>query len=492
MTLPSLPDLMVMPMHLRCDFCIKFDSVCSVCHFKWKGLLAAKRKGVFAQLDKQMEYRRVAIFFGSLAKGDVEFVSAMIEQYAQSREWFVQFTNFGTGVMDRGGGRSSQTASPAPGGATTAAAATAAVTGVHPLYLECGRVFPLHVAAAYNRLDMASMLLDKGAPFRRSESRHTPIDLLTRPPEQPEVSSEWEAMLATKPAYAQFRTVERARALRNAGQFDEALAEYNAALDLNPRLEAALCGLAKLHYDRRAYALCIEQCDSILLVPARVDWLEFTPDTVLQLRRLADAGFHAECHASRGSALKACGCVVVHDDFRVRIRRLPFALLRECVMPFCTAVDMYAWFRASPMPLLRGALTTATSVSCDDTVGNVLAGEFGYTEMYESIRAEAPKPDNRTFGDVTRFLGVQVVAMGDFHTFILRVLIEARNPLHKKKRGWFGSIDEASKNTPEFVKVNKLFRVSRSGVGKAWDVHEAGEWELFEAPDAPGGVSGTS
>ena len=439
----ELPEMMNMPLPMRCDFCIKFDSVCSNCHFKWKGLLEIKRKALQHSISGMPEANQVGIAFATAAKGTLEMLNIFLDIHPEGTKWCLDYK-------------------PLPG------------EKMHPQF-KAGPMFLLHLACAYNRLKFADALIEKGAQVRRDGHKVVPFAYLVNPPQQCSLSDDWESMLENKPVYIHWTMLERAKTLRKEHRYDDALAEYDEIIKEFPGSEGAVCGIAKMFYDQKKYKKCIKQCDIVLATRHQVNWIEFTPQTISELRSTALAALHEECHGKDGPALKDCGCILT-NRVRLHLRRLPFKLIKNNILPYCVGIDLFELYQSTKIPVLRQATEFVASRACDTTIGTLLSSQFGYEEMYESIAADKPT-QNKNLGPMEKFLGVQVVAMGDFHTFILRAGARCQNPKYKKKDGWFSKKDDKQKPT---VLGTKLFRVHRVDVGKAWDVQESGEWEMSD------------
>lgn len=442
----SLPELLNMPIALRCDFCIKFDSVCSTCHFKWRNLLETKRKALLRALGGLPDPDRGAVMAISVARGSKEFVSAMIELQPTLVHRFVPFTPVPNDPVDP-----------------------------NPALTNAGEVQPFHLACAYDRSEFGKLLIAAGAKFQRTAMRLSPSDLLVRPPLTNSVSDAWERVLDDFPPYHEFLMVERAKQLRKESAWDDAIMEYGAILEQFPASEGAHCGLAKMAFDRGLYEECILRCDEMLSRKVAPKWVEFSLATVSDLRAKTVDQRHQFYHDQLGPALKPCGCVITKSLVFPLKRLLPVI---KIIFSFSSGVDLYNVFKASRMPLLRQLSERTASLHCDASIGTMLSGEYGYAEIYDAISSD--HPSSALIAKFEKFLGMQVVAMADFNTFIIRAesLVE---PKRKEKDSRFTKPGPGQpKGKGDFIVATKLFRVNRAAEGKAWDVQETGEWELPE------------
>ncbi|RNF05536.1 hypothetical protein TraAM80_04458 [Trypanosoma rangeli] len=78
--LQSLPQQLNVPFASQCEFCRKFDSLCSNCHCKWKETLLKRRHNVALQsYCKLPEDRRSALLFMTAAYGIGEFAAMQLD-----------------------------------------------------------------------------------------------------------------------------------------------------------------------------------------------------------------------------------------------------------------------------------------------------------------------------------------------------------------------------------------------------------------------------
>jgi hypothetical protein len=443
-----LPDLLNMPIALRCDFCIKFDSVCSTCHFKWRSLLETKRKALLRALGGLSDSDRGALMAISVTRGTKEFTSALIELQPALVHRFVPFTLVPNDPLDP-----------------------------NPALQSAGDVQPFHLACAYDRSELGKLLIASGAKFQRTALRLSPSDLLVRPPLTNSVSDAWEKVLDDFPPYHEFLMVERAKQLRKESAWDDAIMEYSAILEQFPASEGAHCGLAKMAFDRGLFDECILRCDEMLSRKLTPKWVEFSLATVSDLRMKAVEQRHQFYHCQEGPALKPCGCIVTKSLLFPLKRLIP---VMKIIASFSLGTDLYSIFKASRMPFLRQISERTASLHCDASIGTMLSGEYGYTEMYDAISSD--HPTSASIARFEKFLGMQVVAMADFNTFIIRAESLVEPTFRRKdKDSWFTKAGQGqTKGKSELVVATKLFRVNRAAEGKAWDVQETGEWELPE------------
>uniref|UniRef100_A0A7S1M2W3 Uncharacterized protein n=1 Tax=Neobodo designis TaxID=312471 RepID=A0A7S1M2W3_NEODS len=488
----TLPSPLPAPMAYRCDFCIKFDSVCSQCHFKWKKTeLKARHAALMAFLKGQSESSRVLAFFASIASGSYDFVEATVNAFPDAIHWNAHFC--GGAVRDdretepeRGSSGDVAAKDRTTGAADDSAAAAgpgkrAAVLQPRPLNPAidtAGRVFALHVAMAADRVDVARLLIERGAPFRRSDANVLPLDLLPSPPPQ-----RWTDALGALSAYKVHVLCERSKALRKEDRYDEAEALYLEALGVQHSSEHALCGLAKMAFDGANYAEAIKRCDEVLARQAEVSWGQFGPQTVELLRQHAREKLHEVSHGQRGPALRACGCVIL-DYVRVPIRRLPFKLLRQHVVPFMDCIDAAAVHTAlRKMPLVVHALAGHAAALHPEFVFRWIMSEKENAErVVAELRRNVPEPDHvRTEGPVA-FRGFRVFAVADFNAVIVTSYAEMVNAAAAKKKESVWSFGKKKEQLPKTLWFAKQYQLSRVKVSEPWTISAAGEWESVQPP----------
>ena len=470
----ALPLELKLPMALRCDFCVKFDSVCSQCHFKWKGILDSRRIVLFGNFSSVPDHRKVGILFASICHGSVAFVRHFLEAWPLAMNWRSRFFPL---VDTR------------PVQLDDVFREATAATPLSPI-LDAGHVFPLHVAFHARRIDMANLLFDLGSIIRKSERGVAPMELLPTP-----LSDEWENLLETRDSFIDYNMKERAKRLRTEGHFADAAIEYKALLARNPRNENARCGVAKMAIEQRQWADAIQLCRAILAKPGDVSWVEFDTRTVHALLQEATRKFHEECHVQSGPALKPCGCIITDKtviSLRRRKRRtdrgqpekqLLIEVFRDNIVPYCDCKTLWLLWQATRNPLIRRYAERIATACSIDTIGGMLAEEYGYAEMYDTLRQDMPPVTgkNAVLHNPIRLLGLQVTAMADFNTFFLRSAVLGTNPHFITGTGFFSFGPKKSSDRRMKLVATKDFRLYRPGIGKAFAVHDLAEWEVDSA-----------
>jgi tetratricopeptide (TPR) repeat protein len=444
----ELPDPLPVPMSQRCDFCVKFDSVCSNCHFKWKKTVKAQFEKVMAYIGSQPEASRILVMFASVARGHVEFVEAALDAYPDAVHWSAHFLRSG-----------------------------AADSSINPAIEDAGRVCPLHVAMAANRLDIAVLLIKRNAPFRRSDKNVLPLDLLPDP-----LPSAWEQALGALDAYRVHMLCERSKTLRKEAKYDEAEKLYQEALEIQPTSEHALCGLAKMSFDAADYKECVARCDKILAMKeGEIAWGQFGPPTVELLHKHATEKLHETAHPTRGGILRKCGCIV-WDYYSLHLRRIPFKIIRRNVIPFLDCIDAVHFHLATKrMPLLcRFLAGHAASLHPDYVLRWITSEKENAERLVDELRRSKPVADNVKTEDPVTYKGYRVFAVADFNTILITSYAETGNPkARKEKTVWFGKKKESE---PKTLWFSKQFQISRGRLGEPWTVAAAGEWELAPSP----------
>ena len=466
----ALPQELKLPMALRCDFCIKFDSVCSQCHFKWKGILESRRIVLFNHFNSVPEHRKAGVLFASIAHGSVPFVRTFFETWPASIYWRAEFHP----LVD--------TRPVVPDDIFVEKPHRELVS-----IRDAGFVYPLHVAFHARRLDMVNLLLDLGSIVRKSDKGVSPMELIA-------MSSDWEDMLETRDAFVEFNMKERARRLRAEGQFADAALEYDALLGRNPRNENARCGVAKMAIETGRWKDAIALCKALLSKPQDVHWVEFDLKTVQTLLADAQKRLHDECHVQEGPALKECGFIVTARTVVSLRRRNGFiALFRDRILPFCDCKTLWCLWKSTKIPLLRKWTEQVATASSIDTIGGMLSEEYGYAEMYDVLRQDLPDVTgkNAVLRAPLRLLGLQVTAMADFNTYFLRSAVVGANPKFINDTGFFGFGSKKSEDRRMKLVATKDFRLHRAGEGKAFEVHDLAEWEIDTAATAriPGNIA---
>jgi hypothetical protein len=460
----ALPLELKLPMALRCDFCIKFDSVCSQCHFKWKGILDSRRIVLFGNFSSVPDHRKVGILFSSICHGSVAFVRHFLEAWPSSIYWRAEFHPLvDARPVDLDDAFRDKTTQGVP-------------------IRDAGHVFPLHVAFHAGRLDMVNLLFDLGSIVRKSDRGVAPIELLATP-----IPDEWEEALENRDSIIEYNMKERAKRLRSEGSYADAALEYQALLARNPRNENARCGVSKMAIEEGRWVDAIELCNAILAKPTDVAWVEFDIKTVQALHNDATRRLHEECHQQTGPALKRCGCIITEKTVVSLRRRKGFIeVFRDSIVPFCDCKTLWGLWRATKNPLLRRWAEKVATASSIDTIGGMLAEEHGYAEMYDALRQDMPPltGKNAVLHAPARLLGLQVTAMADFNTFFLRSAVVGVNPRFVNDSGFFGFGAKKSDDRRMKLVATKDFRLHRTGEGKAFEVHDLAEWEVDSAATA--------
>lgn len=447
--LPALPTELLVPMALRCDFCVKFDSVCSKCHFRFKSIVESRQSVLMKNIGSLTGERPVSILFNTILNGNEDFLQALVGRIPKSNTWTASVPT--TPITQYGDSKD----------------------------LGGGRQFGTHVACGFDCPRMAKILLSGGFRFQRSEARLVPSELLTT------INEAWEDALSSSTEYKEHQMAETAKDLRRVGNFDEATKVYADLLETNPRNEKAYLGMAKMLFDQKKFTDCLEQCKLILERYDEIIWVDFRKSTIIELSRKATDGIHTHFHSQPGSALKECGCIIV-DNIVVSLRKVPFPLVKK-ILEFCDCVSLWGMWRSIKSPLLQDQVTSFGASLCDVSVGEMLSREFGYEEMYEAIKMDPVKNGSQSvLIHPLRFIGLQVMAMADFHTFIIKSSVVGENPnLKEPDTSVFFRKPRDPIEKLKRVVATKEYRVNRAGCGKAWDVHDAGEWEIdLEASEA--------
>ena len=137
-----------------------------------------------------------------------------------------------------------------------------------------------------------------------------------------------------------------------------------------------------------------------------------------ELSRKATEGIHTYFHNQSGPALKECGCIIFKK-----------------ILEFCYCVSLWGMWRSIKCPLLQDQVTSFGASLCDVSVGEMLSREFGYEEMYEAIKMDPVKNGSQSvLIQPLRFIGLQVMAMADFHTFIIKSSVVGENPNLKAQK----------------------------------------------------------
>lgn len=444
----ELPKVLQMPMSMRCDFCIRIDSLCFNCHKKWKVALQARRANI-AEVMRQLPDQAFSILTqATAAKGSLEFLGILQMSYA----------NQPLKVTGSAGHFCPLPADRLP-------------NGTH--LQQAGNVYPLHIACAYQRKDVAKELLKLPGALRRSSENIYPTHFLPIPLEE-----SWEAILDAAPQYKEHVLNEQAKNLRALNKMADAEAIYDKILEMNPRNERAVCGKAKMAFDQGQFQLCIQRCKSILSTP--IVWAEFTPPVLESLLHHATEQHHATSHKKDGAALKPCGCIIT-ERVRLRVRRLKWEFFSTHVLPFIPGADIYILWQAlrhiqeANVGLNRyfADLSVASPRLCDD----VFVQDPLFRGVVDAIDKDLPKPDGKTIAAPVTLQGVQVVAAADFLMLILRAVAEAAVPPPTKKPGFFDRFTKKDIAAPERRFYRKDYRAYRPSPHAPWVCTAVGEWE---------------
>lgn len=418
----ELPSALDMPQRLRCDFCLKYDSLCFNCHKKWKDIeLPQRRTALLARFAELPEGARLALFFTSCARGDIDFVKVVLGAYPSATRWMSELTPTKLdmlGVFQSNKNHRHEAVATTGGGAGDDTNVVKTLTdswdemflsrpGMDletippPKFLRpgllrfLGRHTALHVAVAYDHLDIAKLLIEHSTSLIRCEKKLLPFQLLPENPDpdeqdddeagrgeaedkiaqqqqrqqqQPQQQDEpqpreigggdehvlvdpfkqrikeWHKAFHDKPVMSELIVANKARGLRQRLLWSDAHKVYDRLLKINPRNEHALCGRAKMYFDQGLYDECIKQCRDVLQLDmfGGVQWIDFDSSTVHYLMESALKVIHDRAHAEVGGVLKSCGCV--HTG-RVRLNLLVWMkqeLFAKCVCPFIDVQSSFA------------------------------------------------------------------------------------------------------------------------------------------------------
>lgn len=578
-----LPSAFDMPLRLRCDFCQKVDSMCYHCHKKWREVEQPhRRNAVLARLNEIPEGARTALFFSSCARGSIDFVKLVLQGHPNAVKWMTELhpTKLDLAVYDERKDKDAAVrdawddlivvAHAASGKASATTAAAAAVTSpqqtipasgvfiasspetsvdvellpppktLRPGLLRfCGRHSALHVAVAYDNIDVAQVLLQASQSLVRSERKilasqllpedtlqleqqqkaalaaiaaapaprdgesmdgdaltslardhqleqeelkrqqaaggekkddgaigaaasaaaedrdrddYVPKSLRNNDEENTEETPEqrvhrWHEIFTRKPQIAELILANKARRFRTLKQYEEADNLYKRLLKQNPRNENALCGRAKMFFDRGMLDECIAQCRDVLQLNmyGGVQWIDFDVQTVHYLMENALRTIHERAHAIHGTALKSCGCI--YTD-RVRLRRFLIALPQKLV---CTRIAPYAdipsafalWRAFAGARVKRGLLGLGRGLN--RTLQQIVSmlPPIQLTQQLYGVHPDIANVINRLrqflpSEDPAQWLppfvsrGFSVVAFCDFNKIMLRAIVQAINPVFKK------------------------------------------------------------
>ncbi|EKF32695.1 hypothetical protein MOQ_003451 [Trypanosoma cruzi marinkellei] len=455
----SLPQKLNVPLALRCAFCQRFDSLCSNCHRNWKEVIRKRQRVVALQgYCRLPEERRCGLLFMTAAYGVGEFAAMQLEFDGEKcfkwRSVFFPLTN-GTTERQRS-------------------------------LVKVGEVHALHVAFAYDRVDVAECLLAHPRCLMPKSEHH--VDILNFLP-QPLIP-QWEAVLNNSNVYVSHLLVEQAKRLRRAEDWEGAEALYAELLQRKPDSEHAHSGWAKMRYDQGYVVECINLCDSMISGETLVDWNEFSLESIKSLREASLERYHEYCHqAETEGVLKACGCVIL-DKVRIPIRRLPFSIIVDRIFLFCDGVSLWSIFKSTRMPLLRTVCEKLNVLLPKWCLQTLLMREPGFQGMSDKLLCQLPSSVGQLAVSPVRPLGVSVVAMADFNMFLVRAYAACfsaktvKNGFSALSLFGFGRKEskdgrQAPHGATEIV-ISKQYRIYRLSVEEPWCVKETGEWEVEE------------
>ncbi|KAF8291619.1 hypothetical protein TcYC6_0122500 [Trypanosoma cruzi] len=455
----SLPQKLNVPLTLRCAFCQRFDSLCSNCHRNWKEILRKRQRVVALQSYCRLpEERRCGLLFMTAAYGVGEFAAMQLEFDGEKCfKWRSIFFPLKNGTTER----------------------------QHNL-VRVGEVHALHVAFAYDRVDVAEFLLaHPRCLMLKSEHRVDILNFLPQP-----LTPQWEAVLNNSDVYVNHLLVEQAKRLRRAEDWEGAEALYAELLQRKPDSEHAHSGWAKMRYDQGYVVECIHLCDSMISGETLVDWNEFSLESIKSLRGASLERYHEYCHqVETEGVIKACGCVIL-DKVRVPIRKLPFSIIVDSIFLFCDGVSLWNIFKSTRMPLLRAVCEKLTALLPKWCLQILLMREPGFKEMSDKLLCKLPSSMGQLAVSPVRPLGLSVVAMADFNMFLVRAHAACFSA-KTVKNGFsalslFGFGRKESKdgrqapNGATEVVISKQYRIYRPSVEEPWCIKETGEWEFDE------------
>ncbi|KEG14681.1 hypothetical protein DQ04_00351180 [Trypanosoma grayi] len=453
-----LPLQLNVPFSLRCDFCQKFDSLCSNCHRKWKEITLKRRRIVaYQSYCKLPEDRRCALLFMTAAFGVGEFAALQLDfDGERCLQWRSPFFPLHSDRAE-----------------------------LHEAFNTAGAVYALHTAFAYDRTDVACTLLSyPRCLLLRSENRLDPLEFLPQP-----LSAEWETILNASDVFVNHLLTGRAKQARRVEDWNTADALYDEVLQRKPDSEHAHSGRAKMLYDQGYLTDCIELCDAMISGETTVDWNEVSVETIQVLRDLAVERYHEYCHNVVGEgALKACGCIVL-DRVRVPIRKLPFSIVIDNILAFCEGKTLWNVFNCSRMPLLRTVAEKLAVLLPAHHLQHLLEDEPGFHEMSEKMFCKLTENTSSVAAPPVRPLGVSVAAMADFNMFLVsahaagaplksvKAEVTSTLSLFRLGRRLSKESRQASAGESE-VAISKQYRIHRASTEEPWRVKETGEWEI--------------
>lgn len=450
---PELPSVLQMPTSLRCEFCIKFDSVCFQCHRKWTKLMAERRANLARYLGQQHDNVFSLLVLTTAARGYPDFLDILAAPPSSAQRVAGAFGCFNPLLEDDERGQCS------------------------PLIRTSGFVFPLHIACAYRHKKNVAKLLAMPGAVRSSEMRHSPFIYLPFP-----MDPDWEDMLEHSAAYKEHKMVEKARGLRTAGQWADAKAIYDDVIAANPRSEHAVCGIAKMAFDKGEFASCMDQCRRIL--SADIAWHEFSQDTVKALSQHAEDRYHSTSHAAAGGALKACGCVVT-DRVRLRLRRLPWKFVVSHIVPYIIGEELFTVWKAlrhiREASVGLSARVATLAADMPGLVDTTFVKDPAFRSVVAAIEADLPSTSGpkAKLDPPAKLVAVKVVAVADFLMLILKATCEGPNPEIRRRAnlGFFDRLRVPPGVVTPTLRFAKDYRIHRASPHVAWTLVAVGEWE---------------
>jgi len=390
----------------------------------------------FAELP---EGARIAHFFTSCARGDIEFVRMVLKAYPSAPKWMSELVptkldmfeifksnkshNPQERLMTTGGGNSNNEDTMSDSWDEVLIGSSSNSNNNNnkidlellppPKFLRpnllkfIGKHTALHVAVAYDQLDMAQLLIEHSNTLVRSEKKLLAFQLLPENPfpedekdqyeaaeeeeedkgqdnkeddskqtedekekqeetdkkneketeeeeEEEEIDPrkarvrEWHRAFNSKPQISELILANRARNLRQRKLWEDADKVYARLLKKNARNEHALCGRAKMLYDQGKFDECITQCRDVLQADmfGGVQWIDFDSSTIHYLMESANKQIHDKAHSVQGPALKDCGCVYtdkVKMNLLLKMKQEDFSRL---VCPFIDVQSAFILYSA--------------------------------------------------------------------------------------------------------------------------------------------------
>eukprot|EP00759_Apiculatamorpha_spiralis_P023657 PhF_6_TR27213/c0_g1_i6/m.40051 len=457
-TAPRAPVRKVVPAHARCEFCQKYDSVCSYCHFRWRNLQQTSntnlQKTYGVKLDPKERWRVAATTIVSSDR--VEWIKFMIESKTLDVDAMANFVPLTTDDVVVGGrwGRS--------------------VGGVD------GVIFTtlLHIAAAYNRLEIAKLLISSGAYFRKDSAGEVPTAYSSELPD----SSFWGDTWTSFPLYQRYVKMERARIARKEEQHQTALDLYEGIIQEFPTYEHAVCSKAKTMIEARHFSNCWAYLAAVEKNKYNIKWIELDASMITVLRKECQRQYHAHVHAIETPCMKSCGCIIL-DDVKVPIRKLRFSIVRH-ILSFVDCEGVFYCSRAMPKCKLWTSACERPPHQLDDTLLRVL---------FQQGDARAKALHNKLVSDFQKYVGKEQmtgdatirIQMADavYHAYIIIVFVRVSmiTPTQGKGKASGSSGGGSSNNVlVQLPTYAKQFNIFREKDEDEWFVSSAGEWEVVE------------